>query len=187
MSTLEKALTALHAMGRLPQRWLPGMLVERDGTGGIQRTRLTEGYPEPDKAFDWRIVVDDPATIGCLMVMSQQAHGCPGLHEGYLQGNAVWVVWEGPGRDFKGKGSTRGLAWEDSLHNALIALAQEGPPSQQALTDQINELVAILDYRGWPVEALLNQTKLKSHDLALFVAYANQRGLQDAADWLRSL
>jgi hypothetical protein len=79
----EQIALARRAVACKGWRWMPGMA---DCWGG--RVREGDGLDRSSAFPD----LTDPATLGCLLALVRQAHGCSEAHVYYATVSRLWVV-----------------------------------------------------------------------------------------------
>jgi len=82
--TEEQIALARRAVACRGWRWIPGMKV-------IDSVRMTEGmlkFTHPSDLPD----LTDPATLGCLLALVREAHGCSEAHVYYATVSRLWVA-----------------------------------------------------------------------------------------------
>ncbi len=112
--TEEQIALAKRAVACKGWGWLPGMLL----ADGVWRARVGEGWPWKEDA-ELLPVLEDPATLGCLLALVREAHAVPFLQV------SVKISRE-HGYQFDCHPHHRGQ-WVDSEAEALVAALEDAP------------------------------------------------------------
>lgn len=114
--TPTQALFALRDAGKLRRVYHPGMLYWC-GDGELP-TRLGDSMPDVSELRRWEPVLEDSATVGCLLALLREASGRQIAYA--YKPLTAWVVCDHPGNPALGTGWTEG----EAIAAALVRLAE---------------------------------------------------------------